>query len=344
MNTISRLAISAALAAAMFSLPLHGAGKERQRRGLTVMEYATEKEPAYGLFIDKINRQRSFSKTLPGGNYSGMTHLSRDLYALVDDKSEADGFRMVRVRFNRHSGNITRMDDLGFRSSGLTNSDGEGIALNSTTGTIFMSREADNSILEYDLGAKPTGRAVPTGDIFPYNGNLGLESLCCDKQGNIWTTTESALSGDVHRIQRFNPELEIDGYWQYRMDNPLGASGSGIYVYGISELLMLDNGRLLVLEREANVPEGGLGAYVINKIYVTMPSSAAEGELLEKQLLVSFRTGIDLIDRSFANYEGLCLGPELSDGSYPLILVADSQNQYLGILNDWFMCIRLGGM
>lgn len=337
--------LAAASAAVIMSLPLGGAEKEPSRRGLTVLGQATKDSPAFGLYIDRLNRQRSFSKTLPAGNYSGMAHLSRDIYALVDDKSESDGFRMVRVSFNGRSGNITRMDDLGFRSSGMPNRDGEGITLNAATGTVFISREADNSILEYDPGAKPTGRAVPTGSIFPENGNLGLESLCSDKEGNIWTTTESPLYGSMHRIQRFNDKLEPDGFWLYSMDRPTVSDHTGTYVFGISELLMVSDGRLLVLERECNVPDGGIGAFVINKIYVTKPSAGNEGTELEKQLLLAFRTGIGLVsDRSFANYEGLCLGPELKDGSRPLVLIADSQNQYLGILSDWFLCIRLGGL
>ena len=336
--------LAVALAAAIMSLPASGTEKEPSRRGLTVLDQATEESPAFGLYIDRINMPQSFSKTLPAGNYSGMAHLSRDIYALVDDKSESDGFRMVRGSFNRRSGRIARLEDIGFRSSGLTNHDGEGIALNKATGTVFLAREADNSILEYDLGAKPTGRAVPTGEIFPENGNLGLESLCCDNEGYLWTTTEAPLSEGIHRIQRFNKELQPDGCWLYTMDKPAISSGKGIYVFGISELLRLDDGRLLVLERECNVPGSGFGAFVINKIYVTKPTMDNEGSELEKKLLISFRTDLTIGNRSFANFEGLCLGPELKDGSRPLVLIADSQNQYLGVLSDWFLSIRLGGL
>jgi len=42
---------------------------------------------------------------------------------------------------------------------------------------------------------------------------------------------------------------------------------------------------------------------------------------------------------SFANYEGMCLGPKLQDGRQVLILISDSQNQQYGILRDWLKTI-----
>jgi hypothetical protein len=63
------------------------------------------------------------------------------------------------------------------------------------------------------------------------------------------------------------------------------------------------------------------------------------GDLLQKQLLTEFRPVMNLTKHSFANYEGICLGPRLNDGRQVLLLVADSQNQYKGFLKDWFMTI-----
>lgn len=37
----------------------------------------------------------------------------------------------------------------------------------------------------------------------------------------------------------------------------------------------------------------------------------------------------------------MCLGPKLKDGSRILVLVADSQDQYGGVLKDWIKTIRL---
>lgn len=71
------------------------------------------------------------------------------------------------------------------------------------------------------------------------------------------------------------------------------------------------------------------------------PATENEGQLLEKNLLVSFKTKLNLTARSFANYEGMCLGPRLADGRQVIVLICDSQNQYKGFLKDWLRTIVL---
>jgi hypothetical protein len=58
---------------------------------------------------------------------------------------------------------------------------------------------------------------------------------------------------------------------------------------------------------------------------------------LNKLGLYSFRTY--LLADNLANFEGMCFGPILNDGSHTLILVSDSQAQFHGILKDWFKVI-----
>ena len=57
--------------------------------------------------------------------------------------------------------------------------------------------------------------------------------------------------------------------------------------------------------------------------------------------MAEWRTRLTLAGRSLANYEGMCLGPTLADGSRVIVLVADSQNQYGGVLKDWIKTLRL---
>ena len=75
------------------------------------------------------------------------------------------------------------------------------------------------------------------------------------------------------------------------------------------------------------------------KLYVVNPTLQKAGDLLQKQLITDFTTKMNVTDRSFANYEGLCAGPKLADGRQVLLLVADSQNQYKGRLKDWFKTV-----
>ena len=96
-----------------------------------------------------------------------------------------------------------------------------------------------------------------------------------------------------------------------------------------------------VLERELYFPKKQIGSYCLVKLYMVNPSLQQPGELLKKTLLTTFRTKFNLTHRNFANYEGICVGPKLADGRQLLILICDSQNQYRGILRDWFKTIIL---
>ena len=44
---------------------------------------------------------------------------------------------------------------------------------------------------------------------------------------------------------------------------------------------------------------------------------------------------------NWANYEGMCLGPKLEDGSQTIILISDSQSRYKGVLQDWIKTLVL---
>ena len=139
------------------------------------------------------------------------------------------------------------------------------------------------------------------------------------------------------------------------MDQPSTHKKADIYVMGVSELCALPDGQLLVLEREAFIPKIKIGAFCKCKLYLINPLNSGEFStdekssmkekfssdtpFLKKRLLTEWKTGLSLSKRSFANYEGMCLGPKLADGSQVIILLSDSQNQYAGVLKDWFKTI-----
>lgn len=137
--------------------------------------------------------------------------------------------------------------------------------------------------------------------------------------------------------------------YAYQMDQPSTHKKADIYVMGVSELCALPDGQLLVLEREAFIPKIKIGAFCKCKLYLINPLNSEEFALkekfssdapfLKKRLLAEWKTGLSLSKRSFANYEGMCLGPMLEDGSQVVILLSDSQDQYAGVLKDWFKTI-----
>lgn len=137
--------------------------------------------------------------------------------------------------------------------------------------------------------------------------------------------------------------------YAYQMDQPSTHKKADIYVMGVSELCALPDGQLLVLEREAFIPKIKIGAFCKCKLYLINPLNSEEFSMnekfssdtpfLKKRLLTEWKTGLSLSKRSFANYEGMCLGPKLEDGSQVIILLSDSQDQYAGVLKDWFKTI-----
>ena len=299
--------------------------------------------------VARIN-PATFFLNIPAANYSGIAPVSSDGlegdFLLVDDKSPSEGFRRVRLTFDP-LGQIVSATDLGFieASSGAVSTDGEGIVFIPHRGSVLLAREASNEIFEFGLDGKASGRALHTASFFPKSANAGLESLTYSPEtGRFWTTTEGIPEGHENlRIQCYANWFWPSGHWFYTLDKPAVSKPGAIYARGVSELCALPDGSLLVLEREANIPgtsvKEAVGAFVACKLYRVEPGKTKTGKVLEKHLVT--RIDSRALDLSFANYEGMCLGPELPGGGRVLILVADSQAGYKGILRDWFKTIVL---
>ena len=219
----------------------------------------------------------------------------------------------------------------------------------------------------------------PSSDFYP---NYNFESLAFDPVHQyLWTISESTLRKDGQpatpqnglanrlRLMRLNwgkmkEDSNKEEYseqvsskkdsrymmtYAYQMDQPSTHKKADIYVMGVSELCVLPDGQLLVLEREAFIPKIKIGAFCKCKLYLINPLNSevfsmkekfsSDTPFLKKRLLTEWKTGLSLSKRSFANYEGMCLGPMLEDGSQVVILLSDSQDQYAGVLKDRFKTI-----
>ena len=215
-----------------------------------------------------------------------------------------------------------------------------------------------------------------------FYSNYNFESLAFDSVHQyLWTIPESTLRKDgqpatpqnglANRLRlmrldwgKMKEDSNKEGYseqvsskkdsrymttYAYQMDQPSTHKKADIYVMGVSELCVLPDGQLLVLEREAFIPKIKIGAFCKCKLYLINPLNSEEFSMkekfssdtpfLKKRLLTEWKTGLSLSKRSFANYEGMCLGPMLEDGSQVVILLSDSQDQYAGVLKDWFKTI-----
>ena len=302
-----------------------------------------------------VLKQRKFPKTVPAGNYSGITWMGGTKYAVANDKSPTTGFYQMTIDIDSISGNIlsVRLDT--FLTCGQPTRDEEGVCYMPQNQTIFVSGEKDMEILEFDLQGQLTGRRLNIPEIFKTAySNRGFEALTYQpKTHRFWTTSENTLQADGEkptidkkvknrlRFQSFGDDLQPKEQYWYETDSAIVKKRKGTSIIGVGGLAALDDGRIVVLEREMYFPKKQIGSYCLVKLYIVDPGKHQPGEILNKTLLTTFRTRFNLTRRNFANYEGICVGPKLADGRQLLILICDSQNQYKGVMRDWFKPIIL---
>ncbi|MCQ2116270.1 MAG: esterase-like activity of phytase family protein [Bacteroidales bacterium] len=305
--------------------------------------------------------QQALSKWgIKAANYSGITPLGDGRYAVVSDKESADGFYIWKIEQDPETGRIVSVANEGYMANKVSATSGrdcEGIVYVPVSGTVFISGEADQRIIEYDMEGQRTGRELDVPEQFSHVvGNQGLEALGFGGRGRrarFWATTETTLPADgtaagpkapgaenLLRVQSFKGNLKASKQYAYRMDAGRASDFGSPYVFGVPEVCALPDGSLLVLEREANIPKLYVGADVICKLYRVKPkfgnkispytslSDLKDKKFLRKTLVDSWTTKLSVTNIAWANYEGMCLGAKLSDGRRTLILVSDSQGGY----------------
>ena len=306
------------------------------------------------------------------GNYSGISHVRDNLYAIVDDKDAVDGFKLLTLDINRENGKI--LNALLSEPEGMkerraigenTKRDCEGVAYYPEKNTVFVSSEEEQRILEYTIEGRLTGRELAIPSIMRRDkivSNLGFEALTYnDKQKRFWTTTESTLPADGKQSSPHNPliynRLRFVGFdntlkavesYVYQMDLLKATNKSATSLYGVPSLLALDDGRIIVMEREGCFPKQQYGSWVRIKLYIVNPKQSkpvsldtpmarvGDDSVMRKDLICEFVTRLRLGSMNLSNYEGMCLGPKLNDGRQTLILIADSQNG----MGNWMYHIK----
>lgn len=306
------------------------------------------------------------------GNYSGISHVRDNLYAIVDDKDAVDGFKLLTLDIDRDNGkilNASLSEPEGMkerRAKGeATKRDCEGVAYFPEANTVFVSGEEEQRILEYTIDGRLTGRELAIPSIMQRNkitANLGFEALTYnDKQKRFWTTTESTLPADGKQSSPYNPlihntlrfvsfdnTLKPVESFVYQMDLLKTTNKTATSLYGVPSLLALDDGRIIVMEREGCFPKKQYGSWVRIKLYIVNPRQSkpvsldtpmarvGEDSFMTKELICEFVTRLRLGSMNLSNYEGMCLGPKLNDGRQTLILIADSQNG----MGNWMYHIK----
>ena len=298
---------------------------------------------------------------VPLGGLSAIAYdAGADLYhALADDPGEHGPPRLYRLRLSfdgaRPAAEVLSwqpLRDAGGEPYTAGTADPEGLAL-LADGSLLVASEglADHGSAPFlrrfaadgrELGEVPLpARYLPAADgsrgVRP---SLGFESLAMDPVGGrVYLATESALAQDgpvadlgVAGLARILVLSWPDGRrlaeHAYRVE-PVALSprpADGFRLGGLVELLALDGGRLLALERQFAVGAGfSLRLYAVGLSGATDLTSidalsARNGlETVCKELLLDLaELGLEL-----GNLEGLSWGPTLADGRRTIVVVED---------------------
>jgi hypothetical protein len=284
---------------------------------------------------------------------SGITYAGDNQYYAVNDRL---GLVSPLTIVMDATGKITSAQvGTDIQLTGGGEPDLEGIAYRAAgddgLGSLYVSDETGPGIREYSKNGTRQLSTVTVPSVYQkHRGNLSLESLTISADGNvIWTANEEALTVDgaeasqgqstTVRLQKFvrsGNDWNADGQFAY-VTRP-GRSDTvppGYEASGVSDLCMLPNGQLLALERRFG---GGRFSSFDNEIFLIDVMSATEVGNLESGLLGEMYTPVSktlLWSSAYSptdNFEGLCLGPQLTADTWSLLMVSDGADVLSGSL------------
>ena len=189
--------------------------------------------------------------------------------------------------------------------------DSEGMALDDK-GNLYISFERINKIFHFSKnGVMINEVKLPKSlkNIEPSSGNKSFESLAWHKRYGLITALEYPKEG-LNRIKQ-TIYSTTGKEWKLKMEN--------IKRNGISEIEVMDDGNLLVLERAFN---WFIGKFEVNLVKLDI-NSCQTGEYCKKEVILKLK-----INRFFdmENFEGLT---NLGSGRY--LLISDDNNNILAI-------------
>ena len=272
------------------------------------------------------------------------------LFYVLQDHDDNDGYAKIyplTLGINAATGAIeSQVLGAAVTPAGCRNS--EGLARDPLSGALWISDEWEPpSISEFSLDGTATGRTAPVPSVQreKVRSNLSLESLTISPDGlTMWTANEQALTCDgesssgnttvstVVRLTRYTRTTAQDGWqaageWAYACDPCAGTTSAQS---GLSGLCALPDGSLLALEREVSTATWGrCRIYRITTGALAAATEVSGVSALANAQFTAVEKGTSLVEIKGTDkdnmivYEGIALGPQLSDGSYGVYLVSD---------------------
>ncbi len=266
---------------------------------------------------------------LSGLGYEGPA----DFISVSDNNAELYD---IEINVDAATGFVTSNSITGSSVLGGAGSDLEGVAAIASPGVpgaFGVVSEAGPGIQVYDpssLGAPSSTFAIAAAYGSGYSAATGLESLGSNDAGDfIVTANESPLTGDAAsnrvRIQSYDESGVLGKQVSFEL-----TSTAGDFLLtaanGVSDLEVLPNGDILVLERALGGNISGIFTRTIISVIKASDFAAADDTSAIGALgSETSATATPLFEMLFAdqNYEGMALGEVLDDGSRSLLLISD---------------------
>lgn len=280
---------------------------------------------------------------------SGITYAGGNQYYAVSDSGGLVSPLTISLDGTGAITSVTVGTTIPLNGAGAA--DLEGIAYRAAghggAGSLYVSDENGPGIREYSRDGSQHLSSVNVPTVYQnHRGNLSLESLTISADGNVmWTANEEALTVDgldagpnrstTVRLQKF---LRAGDAWQaagqFAYETRPGLATSVLPdrdASGVSDLCVLPNGQLLVLERRL----GGSGVPTFdNEIFLIDTALATDVSGLAGLDGASYSsvTKTSLWSQNFGvwdNFEGLSLGQQLSADTWSLLMVSDGDDPLL---------------
>lgn len=215
--------------------------------------------------------------------------------------------------------------------------DGEACAFDPLTGRVWVADEYSRGVAAYNPNTGERVAKLPVPEVYSkqMRWNRGLEGLSISRDGlSMWIANEDTLkcdgeiatkvSGGKIRFTEFR-RTGASGAWKvsrtlfYHTDAIEGGPYKNLAISGVSDILVDDDGALLVLERELSM-KNPLFPTFRARIYRAEVKGVADGGMLTKERLWGENTFM-------YNYEGLCHAHESPASKRNILLVSDAGHQ-----------------
>ncbi|WP_332715469.1 esterase-like activity of phytase family protein [Pelagibacterium mangrovi] len=329
---------------------------------------ANAQELAAPVFLDEVVLPTELAIAgVPFGGISGLDYDAENdvFYAISDDRAQNGPARFYVIKLAVEDGEIARLDIVSTHE--LTDEDGasfpeggvdpEAIRFSAETGTLFWSSEGDAdgnpAIYEANLDGSAIRRIevpaayLPDAESKGIYGNLAFENLALSTDGpRIFVGTENGLAqdgdkatvdaGSPARVAVFDRESgDLFAEYIYQTD-PIRVPSTEEPHYndnGLSEFLMLDDNRLIAVERTFASGYGNEIAF-----YVASWDEAddiAGSETIEGQDVAAmnkqhwFTIGEGDFGLDVDNIESITWGPDV-DGERTIVIASDNNFNRVG--------------